>query len=52
MKKAETCECCGRDLPETEICYYCGHDNHKLRLAGGAIRRIRGEIEEERKNRG
>ncbi len=47
--KAETCECCGRDLPEGEICTFCGHDNHKLKLSGYACKRIRREIKEERK---
>lgn len=46
--KAETCECCGRDLPVVEICEHCGHDNHKLQLGGRAIKRIRKDIEAER----
>jgi hypothetical protein len=50
--KAETCECCGRDLPESEICQYCGHDNHKLMLSGRACKRIRKEIEIERASKG
>lgn len=48
MEKVETCECCGRDLPESEICKYCGHNNHKLMLSGRACKRIRKEIERER----
>ena len=46
--KAETCEYCGRDLPESEYCEYCGHNNHKLHLSGRAIKRIKKEIEVER----
>lgn len=48
MLKAETCECCGRDLSETEWCQYCGHDNHKLMLSGRACKRIRNEIDAQR----
>ena len=47
MSKAEACECCGRDLPELEICEYCGHNNHKLKLGGQAQKRIRREIKQE-----
>ena len=43
--KAESCEGCGRDLPITEYCQYCGHDNHKLKLSNWARKRIRKEIE-------
>ena len=48
MAKAETCEGCGRDLPESEICEHCGHNNHKLRLTFRAQKRIKSEIEAER----
>ncbi len=50
VRKAETCESCGRDLPESEICQYCGHDNHRLMLSGRACQRIRKEIKENREN--
>ena len=46
--KAETCEYCGRDLPDSEICEHCGHDNHRLQLSGRACKRIRKEISEDR----
>lgn len=49
MPKAESCECCGRDLPDSEICGYCGYDNHQLKLSGAAQKRIHKEIAEERK---
>lgn len=29
MEKVETCELCGRDLPDSEICEYCGFNNHR-----------------------
>lgn len=45
MRKTETCECCGRDLPEGEVCDYCGHNNHKLQLSYRARKRILGEME-------
>lgn len=45
VRKAESCESCGRDLPESEICKHCGHDNHQLFLSGKACKRIRNEIE-------
>jgi len=45
MSKAETCECCGRDLPEGEVCSHCEHDNHKLQLSGRARKRSLGEME-------
>ncbi len=48
VRKAESCENCGRDLPEMEICQYCGHDNHQLFLSGRACKRIRKEIEADR----
>lgn len=48
MSKAETCENCGRDLPETEVCEHCGHNNHWLQLAGSARKRILKEMEIER----
>ncbi len=47
-KKAETCECCGRNLPESEICGFCGHDNHRVQVSGWAVQRIHKEIEKER----
>lgn len=50
--KAETCECCGRDLPVLEICKHCGHDNHQLILSGRACKRIRKEIEAEQALKG
>ncbi len=52
IRKAESCESCGRDLPETEICQYCGHDNHQVVLGGWACKRIRNEIEEDRAVKG
>lgn len=45
IRKAETCESCGRDLPNGEICEHCGHDNHQVVLGGWACKRIRNEIE-------
>ena len=45
MAKAETCENCGRDLPDGETCEHCGHDNHKLKLGGRARKRILREME-------
>lgn len=47
VNRAETCECCGRDLPESEWCQHCGYDNHKIVLGGYACKRIRNEIEAE-----
>ena len=47
-KKAETCEGCGRDLPDSEWCDFCGHNNHKIQLSGWARKRISREIEAER----
>ncbi len=52
MSKAETCENCGRDLPEIEICEHCGHDNHKSKPTGWGNKRIRREIKTERIERG
>lgn len=52
VRKAETCEVCGRDLPVSEICEYCGHDNHQLVLGGYACKRIRNEIEADRAAKG
>ena len=50
--KAETCECCGRDLTlESEWCQWCGHDNHHLKTSGYAKIRIRKEIKAERMSR-
>ena len=43
-KRAETCEYCGRDLPSSEWCSFCWHDNHKLQVSGTAIKRIHKEI--------
>ena len=51
QRKAETCECCGRDLPETEVCENCGHDNHRLKLSRHACLRIRKEILAEKENK-
>lgn len=48
----ETCEYCGRDLPDSEICGHCGFDNHKLKISGHACVRIRKEIEREKIERG
>ncbi len=48
IMKAETCEQCGRDLPESEICTYCGHDNHRKKLGGWTIKRIRNEMKAEK----
>jgi len=50
--KVETCECCGRDLPESEICEYCGFNNHRLhKLSGWSYKRIRKEIKAEQLER-
>lgn len=46
--KADSCENCGRDLPNAERCEYCGHDNHITRITGGSAKRIRREIREDR----
>ena len=48
-RKTETCESCGRDLPESEICQYCGYNNHQIALGGWACKRIKNEIEAERR---
>ncbi len=47
-RKIEICEACGRDLPNSERCEFCGHNNHKLKLSGRATQRIRREIAEEK----
>ncbi len=47
-EKAETCEQCGRDLPESEICTHCGHDNHRRHLGGPVVKQIRREVEAEK----
>lgn len=52
MDKVETCECCGRDLPVSEWCEHCGHDNHKMQVSGWACKRIKREIEAERSLKG
>ncbi len=52
IRRAESCENCGRDLPISEICQYCGHDNHQLVLGGYACKRIHNEIEVERAAKG
>lgn len=49
--KAETCEICGRDLPDSEWCDFCGHNNHKPQLSGWALKRIRNEIKDEQDKR-
>lgn len=51
MEKVETCENCGRDLPESEFCEHCGYDNRRLKLTGMRQRKIRLEIERERFSR-
>ncbi len=50
--KAETCENCGRDLPVSEFCGHCGHDNRKLQLSGWACKRIKNDIAKDRLERG
>ena len=49
IRKAESCESCGRDLPIGEICQFCGYDNHQLVLGGYACKRIRNEIKVDKK---
>ena len=46
--RSETCESCGRDLPDSEYCEFCGHNNHRTLLSGGACKRIKEEIEAEK----
>ena len=52
MAKKETCENCGRDLPDSEWCEHCSHHTHKLHLSGRAYKRMNKEIEAERIERG
>jgi len=52
VNRAETCEVCGRDLPESEWCKHCGHDNHKVVLTGRACKRIRNEIKADQAAKG
>jgi len=52
MGRAETCKSCGRDLPDSEWCQYCGHDNHNKKLGGWTCKRIRNEIKAERATKG
>lgn len=48
ISRAETCENCGRDLPVSEWCEFCNHDNHKTKMVLRAKRRVRREVELER----
>ena len=50
--KEETCISCGRDLPESEWCSYCGFNNHKRQLGGWAKKQIESDIFAERCARG
>ncbi len=52
VRKAESCEICGRDLPDSEWCKHCNHDNHQVVLGGWACKRIRNEIAEDRAVKG
>lgn len=49
--RAETCECCGRDLSDTEICQFCGFDNHKTHWGGWTKKRVRREIARDKMSR-
>ena len=51
MGKAETCENCGRDLPNLEWCEHCGHDNYNYHLTGWSKKRILNETKAEQKER-
>jgi hypothetical protein len=47
----ETCESCGRDLPVSEICEYCGFDNHKRHMGGWTKKSVKKSIEIEKLQR-
>jgi hypothetical protein len=48
MAKVETCECCGRDLPDNIICEYCGYNNYTPTPVGWGKKRIKRQMKADR----